>query len=171
MSLRTVLAASAVLAFAAPALAQEAPAAPPAAAPNAEAPAAEMPSEEFAAALARIEAFEEPVKTLMADLETRAAVVRADATLSDEDKATRIRAMMAEHQPTFDGFAAALSDLIRLSAIAEGTPAEEAAAVAAAAPAQMTAVLEALLINGDPDNEEAADEPDHADHPGDHEGH
>ncbi|HZW15912.1 MAG TPA: hypothetical protein VFF66_06615, partial [Brevundimonas sp.] len=108
MSLRTVLAASAVLAFAAPALAQEAPAAPPAAAPNAEAPAAEMPSEEFAAALARIEAFEEPVKTLMADLETRAAVVRADATLSDEDKATRIRAMMAEHQPTFDGFAAAL---------------------------------------------------------------
>ena len=154
MSLRIILAASAVLALAAPAFAQEAPAPAPAA-------AAEEPSPEFMAAVARIEAVGERIEDLMEGLEAQAAEVRADASLSDEDKATRIRAMMAEHQADFDEFGAAFGDFIRLSAMAEGASAEEAAAAAAAVPVQMMAIIEEALISGESDDEDD----------GDHEGH
>lgn len=150
MSLRLVLAASAALAFAAPVLAQEAAGTVPAVAPAA-APSSAEPSAEFMAAVARIEATGAEMETVMADLEPRAAAVRTDAALSDADKETRIRAMIAEHQPVFDGFAVALGDLIRLSAVNEGASAEEAAAAAAEAPARMQTAIEQKLITGDSD--------------------
>lgn len=161
MSLRLALAASLALAVAAPALAQEAPPAPPAVA----APPAEAPSDEFLAAAARIAATGERVETLMADLEPRAAAVRADAALSDADKEARIRAMIAEHQPTFDAFAADLAEMIRLSAMAEGAPAEAAAAAGETAPARMMAIIEEILITGESGDEAGADDAgDHAGH-------
>ncbi len=169
MSLRLVLAVSAALALASPALAQEAPAAPPVPAEPAAAPPAGTPSDELMAAFVSIEAVGARLEAVMADLEPRAAAVRADAALSDEEKATRIRAMMGENQPVFDEFGAALSELIRLSAMAEGAPAEDAAAAASAAPAQMMAMIEQQLITGESgDEDEAAGADGHATG---HEGH
>ena len=158
MSLRLALAASLALVVAAPALAQEAPPAPAAV----EAPGTQMPSDEFMAAAARIAESGERIDALMAELEPRAAALRADAALSDADRETRIRAMIAEHQPTFDAFVADLSELVRLSALAEGAPPEAAAAAAEAAPAEVMAIIEEALITG---------ESDHADEAGDHAAH
>lgn len=161
MSLRIVLAASAAFAFAGPTLAQDAPAAPPVPVAPAAAPAAEMPSEEFMVAVARIEAVGERMEGVMADLDTRAAAVRTDAALSDDEKVTRIRALMAEHQPLFDEFGAALSELIRVSAMAEGASAEDAGVAAAAAPAQMMAIIEQQLITGESGDDDAEDHEGH----------
>jgi len=164
MSLRLALAASAVLAFAGPVLAQEA-ATPPAPAPVAAQPSEEM-SPEFMVAMARIEALGAQMDTVMADLEPRAAAVRADAALSDADKETRIRAMIAEHQPAFDEFAVVLGDLVRLSAVNEGASAEDAAAAAAEVPARMKAAIEERLIAGATDEDEAAPTGGHEGHEG-----
>ena len=163
MSLRLALAASAVLAFAGPVLAQETT--PPAPVPAAAPPSGDM-SPELMVAAARIEALGAQMDTVMADLEPRAAAVRADAALSDADKETRIRAMIAEHQPAFDEFAVVLVDLIRLSALSEGASAEDAAAAAAEVPARMKAAIEERLITGATDEDDAVPTDGHEDHEG-----
>ncbi|GAA0870795.1 hypothetical protein GCM10009116_26320 [Brevundimonas basaltis] len=90
MSLRIVLAAAAVLAFAAPAVAQEAPAAPPAEAPS----AAEIAME------ARGEAFKARMDQMQGEIE--AAISGAGA---DQAKGmAEVDAILARYQPDIEGF-------------------------------------------------------------------
>lgn len=93
MSLRTVLAAAAVLAFAAPAFAGQTPATPPAAPPTAEA-AAEA-------------AFEARAEAFGARMDTMGEEMRAAAAASaDQDAArTALDAIVARYQPEADAFA------------------------------------------------------------------
>ena len=152
MSLRLTLAAAALLAVATPAFAQQAPAAPPA--PPA-APAPEpAPTPEEQAVMARVQTAGEALQEVMEDLEPRAAAVRADASLSAADKETRIRAMIAEHQPALDEFSSALQALMLIKAAAEGASPEEAAQAAAVVAAMIPAQISQALITGeDPDGE------------------
>ena len=105
MSLRIVFAASAALAFAAPAIAQDAPAAPPAA-------AAEAPAEVPSAAELELEAKGEAFKARMALMqgEVEAAIVGAG---SDQAKGMAdVDAVLARYQPDIDGFIAAFDAFI-----------------------------------------------------------
>lgn len=152
MSLRIVLAASAALTLATPAFAQQAPAAPPAP-PAAPAPAP-APTPEEQAVMVRVEAAGEALQEVMEDLEPRAAAVRADASLSAADKETRIRAMIAEHQPVLDEFNSALQGLMLIKAAAEGASPEEAAQAAAMVSTMVSAQITQALVTGeDPDGE------------------
>lgn len=156
MSLRLVLAASAVLAVATPALAQQAPVAPPAppvvAAPPQPTPA---PTPEEAAAVARIEAAGEALEATMEDLGPRAEAIRGDTALTDADKETRIRALIAEHQPVIDEFTSALQSIILMRAAAEGTSPEEAAQGAAMIGGMVSSqIAQALITGDDPDGDE-----------------
>lgn len=152
MSLRIVLAASALLTIASPALAQQAPAAPPA--PPAVPAPAPAPNPEEQAVMARVETAGEALQEAMEDLEPRAAAVRADATLSAADKETRIRAMIAEHQPALDEFSSALQALMLIKAAAEGASPEEGAQAAAVVGSMVSSQITQALITGeDPDGE------------------
>ena len=91
MSLRLILAASAVLAFAAPAVAQEAPAAPP---------AAEAKSAAEIAFEARGEAFQARMEQMQAELETAITGAGPDQTRGMAD----VDAILARYQPEIDGF-------------------------------------------------------------------
>lgn len=94
MSLRIILAASAALAFAAPALAQDAPTAPPAAAAEAVDPAE-------AALEARGEAFGERMEAMAAEMQ--AAIT---AAAGDQARASAaLDAIVAQYQPEADAFA------------------------------------------------------------------
>ncbi|RZJ31611.1 MAG: hypothetical protein EON85_03055 [Brevundimonas sp.] len=153
MSLRLVLAASTLLALAGPAFAQQAPVAPPA--PPAAAAPVPAPSPEEQAVMARIEAAGEALGTVMEDLEPRAAAIRADAGLSAADKETRIRALIAEHQPVLDEFSSALQALMLIKAASEGATPEEAAQAAAAVSMMVSSQIARGLITGeDPDEGE-----------------
>lgn len=144
MSIRLTFAAVAVLALATPAFAQQAPAAPPA--PPA-APAG--PTAEQQAAMARIQTAGEALEALMTDLEPRAEAIRDDTALSAADKETRIRALIGEHQPVFDEFAAALGGVMALKAAAEGASPEEAAAATQAAQTMVTQAIVQSLLTGE----------------------
>lgn len=144
MSIRLTLAAAAVLALATPALAQQAPPAPPA---PAAAPAA--PSAEQQAAMARIEAAGAAIEAVMTDLEPKAEEIREDATLSAADKETRIRALIAEHQPVFDEFSAALGSVMALKAASEGASPEQAAAATQAAQTMVSQAIVQSLLTGE----------------------
>jgi hypothetical protein len=147
MSIRLTLAAAAVLALAPAALAQQAPAAPPAPAAAPAAPAA--PSADQQAAVARIEAAGNAIEAVMTDLEPKAEEIREDTTLSAADKETRIRALIAEHQPVFDEFSAALGSVMALKAASEGASAEEAAAATQAAQTMVSQAIVRSLLTGD----------------------
>lgn len=152
MSIRLTLAAAAVLALATPALAQQAPAAPPAPAAPTAPPAAATPEQQ--AAMARIEAAGGALETLMEELEPKAEEIREDAALSDADKETRIRALIAENQPVFDEFAAALGGVMALKAAEEGASPEEAAAATQAIQTQVSqAIVQSLLTGEDEDGD------------------
>ena len=99
MSVRIALAASVVLAFAAPAFAQDAPAAPPAATAEADAEAAfEAKGEAFGARMEEMGA------------EMQAAVTAAGG---DQAKATpALDAIVAKYQPEADAFAVELEAFI-----------------------------------------------------------
>ena len=103
MSLRLILAASAVLAFAAPALAQEAPAAPAAAAP-AEAP----PSPAAIELEAKGEAFKARMDEMKGEIETAVAGAGADQDKGMAD----VDAILVRYQPDIDGFIAAFDTFI-----------------------------------------------------------
>ena len=93
MSFRAVLAASVVLAFAAPALAQEAPPAPAAA------PAAD-PAE--AAFEAEAEAFQARMETMGAEMQAAMTAAGGDSAKANTD----LDAIVARYQPEADAFAA-----------------------------------------------------------------
>lgn len=94
MSFRAVLAASVVLAFAAPALAQEAPPAPAAAAPAAD------PAE--AAFEAEAEAFQARMETMGAEMQAAMTAAGGDSAKANTD----LDAIVARYQPEADAFAA-----------------------------------------------------------------
>lgn len=143
MSLRIILAASAVLAFAAPALAQEAPAAPAAA-------EAETPSPAAIELEAKGEAFKVRMDEMKAEIETAIAGAGTDQTkgLADVD------AILARYQPDIDGFVAAFDTFIDAEAAAAPNETERAELLGAKAgvgaalsglPGQVRAAAEAAL--------------------------
>jgi hypothetical protein len=147
MSLRLTLAAAALLAVAAPAVAQQAPPAPPAA------PAAPAPSPEEAALMANVQTAGEALQAVMVDLEPRAAAVRADAALSAADKESRIRAMLAEHQPVLDQFSEALKAMVLFKASEEGASPDEAEQAATMVGGMVaTQIAQGLLTGESPDD-------------------
>lgn len=102
MSLRLVLAATATLAFAAPAFAQEAPAAAPA---PAEAPAKSAAEVEMEA---KAQAFEARMAQLQPELEAAIIASGGDQTKGMAD----VDAVLARYQPEIEGFAAQLEAFI-----------------------------------------------------------
>ncbi|RZJ44877.1 MAG: hypothetical protein EON86_02490 [Brevundimonas sp.] len=156
MSLRLALAASALLAVATPVFAQQAPVAPPA--PPA-APAAPAPTPEQTALMTRMQAAGEALEAAMEELEPQAEEIRDDAALSDADKETRIRALIAGHQPVIDEFTTSLQAVIMMRAAADGTSPEEAAQGAAMIAGMVSGQIAQSLITGeDPDGETGAGE-------------
>jgi len=106
MSLRIILAASAVLAFAAPALAQDAPAAPP---------AAEAPSAAEIAMEAKGEAFKARMEQMQGEIEAAISGAGTDQTrgLADVD------AILARYEPDIEGFIVDFEAFIDAEAAAE----------------------------------------------------
>jgi hypothetical protein len=152
MSIRlTLAAAAATLALAAPAFAQDAPAAPPA--PPAAPAAPAQPSPEEVALTSRVEAAAQPLEAMMADLKPRAAAIRADAALSDADKETRIRALLAEHQSTIDELSSAIQALVLYKASAEGAEPEEAAQAASMVGGMINTQIAQALLTGEAEGE------------------
>lgn len=96
MSLRAVLTASVVLAFAAPALAQEAPAAPAAPA------AAEAADPVEAAFEAEAQAFQARMEAMGAEMQAAVTAAGADSAKATAD----LDAIVARYQPEADAFAA-----------------------------------------------------------------
>ncbi|MEJ6789449.1 translation initiation factor IF-2 [Brevundimonas sp. BR2-1] len=95
MPIRLVLAASAALAFAAPALAQVPPGAPPAPAPEAAAAEAEAAFE------AKGEAFEAAIESMTREMQAAATAAGADTAKANAD----LDAIAARYQPQADAFA------------------------------------------------------------------
>jgi hypothetical protein len=115
-------------------------------------PAPAAPSAEEMALIARVEAAGEAMEATMETLTPQAEAVRIDASLSADEKETRIRALMAEHQPVFDAFGEALHALILDKAAADGASPQEAAEAAAMIRASFAAQMTQALITGqDPD--------------------
>ena len=138
MTLRTILAASAVLAFAAPAAAQEAPAPAPAAPPAAE---AVDPAE--AALEASGEAFNGRMQTMAGEMQ--AAVVAANGDTAAAGPA--LDAIVAQYQPEADAFANELESFFETKAATASE--EEKAQLAAAAP-QVVATIKGvpMMVRG-----------------------
>lgn len=156
MLIRTILAAAVLLA-ATPALAQQAPGTPPGP-PIAPAAPAE-PTPEQMAVITRAQAAGEALQTMMDDLEPRAEAVRDDTSLTDAEKETRIRAMIAEHQPVIDEFTTAVRAMILLKAASEGASPEEAAQASAMIGDMVsTQIAQSLITGEDPDGDEDAGE-------------
>lgn len=132
MRLFPVLAAVAAIAFAAPALAQQVPASPAVAVTEAD-----------------LEAAGEALEPVLAAMSEQAAVIRADATLSDTDKRTRIEALIADNKAAIDAFTATLSAYVAAQARAEGASEEQAAATAAMFPALLSQQLTQSLLTGE----------------------
>jgi len=106
MTLRTVLAASALLAFGAPVLAQEAPAAPP---------AAEAPSAAEVAFEARGEAFEATMERMQGELQAAVAAAGTDQAAG----MTAVDGIIARYQPEIDSFIVDFEAFIDAEAAAE----------------------------------------------------
>lgn len=123
MSLR-VLAAAAVLAFAAPAVAvaQQAPAAPPAA------PAADASADAEAAFEAKAEAFGERIEEMRREMQAAVTAAGGDQAKADAD----LDAIEAKYQPEADAFAAELIAFINSQM--EVMPEEQRAQAAAMGP-------------------------------------
>ncbi len=99
MSLRTALAAAAVLALATPAFAQDAPAADPVAAAAAQAEAAFE---------ARAEAFQQAMRAMQGEMQTALTAAGTDQVKANTD----MDAIAARYQPQADAFAAELDAFI-----------------------------------------------------------
>ena len=144
MTLRTILAASVVLAFAAPAVAQEAPA--PAAPPAAE---AVDPAE--AALEARGEAFGERMQAMAGEMQ--AAITAAGG---DPAQATAsLDAIVAQYQPEADAFANELQSFFDTKAASAGE--EERAQILAQGP-QVVATIKGVpaMVRGQVEQSAAA---------------
>ncbi|MFN3930356.1 MAG: translation initiation factor IF-2 [Brevundimonas sp.] len=143
MALRIILAASAALAFAAPALAQDAPAAPAAA-------AAEAPSPAAIALEAQGEAFKGRMDEMKVEIEAAIAGAGSDQAKGMAD----VDAILARYQPDIDGFVVAFGTFIDAEAAAATDESERAELTGAKAgvetalssiPAQVRAAAQAAL--------------------------
>ncbi|WP_420479063.1 hypothetical protein, partial [Brevundimonas sp. FT23028] len=105
-----------------------------------------------AAVTARVEAAGEALKTVMADLEPRAAAIRTDASLSAEDKSARIQALLTPHQPVLDEFTAAIRDLVSFQAAAEGASPDEIAGAMSMIGPMIIAQITQALVTGETDD-------------------
>lgn len=115
MRLFSALAASVVLLAAAPALAQTAPA---------------QITPAVATAQATLEAASHAIEPVFEALNTQGAAVRADTTLTPEQKVIRIGELIAARQPEIDQFIEAVQGLVFAQAAAEGATREQAVAAA-----------------------------------------
>lgn len=111
-----LLAALALTASAAPALAQTAPAP----APAQDAARQPVPTE------AELEAAAEVFGAVVEALEAQASVIRADASLSAEQREAAIMAVIAERQTEILAFVDLVQRFVVGQALAEGMPAEDA---------------------------------------------
>ena len=82
-------------------------------------------------------------------MDAQAAVIRADASLSDTDKQARIGALIDANQGAIDGFAEALTAFVVAQAQAEGSTPEQAAQIAAMFPAMLRQQLTQSLLTGE----------------------
>lgn len=108
------------------------------------------------AAQAELEAAGGALGPVFEALEPQAAAIRADTTLSDADKQTRIMALIAPHQAVIDRFSAALTVFVTAQAKAEGASDEDAAAAAQMAQGMLAQALVQALVMGEDADEEAA---------------
>lgn len=125
MTLRTALAAAAVLAFSTPALAQETPAQP---AP--EAPARQPTAEEIAFGQ-RAEAFDARMQAMIGEIQT----TLADAATNGAQKTQAVDAILATYTPEINTFADDLQAFLTARQAAATDPAEQAAIAQALAQA------------------------------------
>lgn len=115
MRLFSALAASVVLLVAAPALAQTAPA---------------QSTPAVATAQANLEAASHAIEPVFAELSAQGATIRADMSMTAEQKVIRIGELIAARQPQIDQFIAAVQALVLAQAAAEGATQEQAVAAA-----------------------------------------
>jgi hypothetical protein len=132
MTLRTLLAASAVLAFAAPAVAQDAPAPAPAVPPAAE---AVDPAE--AALEAKGEVFQARMQTMAGEMQTALTAAAGDQARANAS----LDAIVAQYQPEADAFATELEAFFEAKAASASE--EERAQMVAMAP-QLVATVKGV---------------------------
>ncbi len=83
-----------------------------------------------AEAEANLEAASIAIEPIFEQLNAQGAAVRADTTLTAEQKVIRIGELIAVHQPQIDQFILAVQGMVFAQAAAEGASPEEAAASA-----------------------------------------
>lgn len=136
---RLILSAVAVSALGLSALALPAVAAPAAAVAVAQDPVTEAELE------ARAAAFEVTLEALVAEIET----IRADTSLSEEERQARMQAAIDRKQPEIDGFIAMLSGFVRQQTLDEGGTAEDAELAAGMIEDMFTEMLVPGLLSGE----------------------
>lgn len=104
-----------------------------------------------ASAYAELQAAGEALEPIFEALETEAAVIRADGSLSAGDKEARILALIAPHQPAFDRLADAVGGFVANQIRNEGGTAEQAAAGAASVRSEMMQGIVQGLVTGEAD--------------------
>lgn len=97
---------------------------------------------------ADIEAAAQAFGLVVQDMETRAAALRADPSLSAEDRELRIMALIAERQPEILAFLDLLQAFVVGQATADGMPADEALAQAEAIRQNILVRLIQSLLEG-----------------------
>ena len=136
---RLILSAVAVSALGLSALALPAVAAPAAAVAVAQDPVTEAELE------ARAAAFEVTLEALVAEIET----IRADTSLSEEERQARMQAAIDRKQPEIDGFIAMLSGFVRQQTLDEGGTAEDAELAAGMIEDMFVEMLVPGLLSGE----------------------
>jgi len=136
---RLILSAVAVSALGLSAFALPASAAPVTAVAVAQDPVTEAELE------ARAEAFQALLEALVVEIET----IRADTSLSEEDRQARMQAAIDRKQPEIDGFIAMLSGFVRQQTLDEGGTAEDADLAAGMIEDMFTEMLVPGLLSGE----------------------
>ena len=132
------IAAAALCLMGEPALAQTAPQA--------------APTPAVAAARADLEAATRVIEPVFDALKAEGAAVRADATLTDQQKLIRIGELIAARQPEIDRFILVLQAYVREQALADGATQEEAVAAAELYRGLINqSVLQTMATGGAPD--------------------
>ncbi|MBU2167489.1 MAG: hypothetical protein KKF88_06605 [Alphaproteobacteria bacterium] len=136
---RLILSAVAVSALGLSALALPAVAAPAAAVAVAQDPITEAEVE------ARAAAFEVTLEALVVEIEA----IRADTSLSEEERQARMQAAIDRKQPEIDGFIAMLSGFVRQQTLEEGGTAEDAELAAGMIEDMFNEMLVPGLLSGE----------------------
>jgi len=136
---RLILSAVAVSALGLSAFALPAAAAPVAVVAVAQDPVTEAELE------ARADAFEAVLEELVVEIET----IRADTSLSEEDRQARMQAAIDRKQPEIDGFVAVLTGFVRQQTLDEGGTAEDAETAAQMIEGMFSDMLVQGLLSGE----------------------